>query len=128
MDGRFVLSQKGTNLLEDQNGYRYRIHHIISEDNAHYKCIKKNALKCQSFAVFHEETNKIVLIVGRHCHLVDVLKREYQEIENTYVEAAVRVGASGAKRTIQELKMKLFCVPLSFELKLFFVNISTKMK
>ena len=62
MEGKLVPSQKGTSLLEDDNGFRYRTLHPMSAGRVHYKCVKKTLLKCPAYAaIYNPSTNEIVI-------------------------------------------------------------------
>ena len=61
MEGKLVPSQKGTSLLEEDNGFRYGTRHPMSAGQVHYKCVKKTLLKCPAYAaIYNPSKNDIV--------------------------------------------------------------------
>ena len=108
MQATFVPGQKGTNLIEDYNKFRYRIHHKLSDNKTfHYKCVKKAQLKCGAYILYDSETNLITANNGIHCHENGLIKNSVKTIEKRYIDAAVAVGSIGTKRVIEEIKTTL---------------------
>jgi hypothetical protein len=72
---KFVLSQKGTNLLQDVNNFTYRIHEKnLFKKMATYRCTRKMSAKCPAFATLCQETNMIVKFHHAHVHTYNILR------------------------------------------------------
>ena len=67
IEATFVNNQKGGLHLQDQNCFRYRIHHK-SETKATYRCVKRDSLKCKASAVLLINQNKIETFINEHNH------------------------------------------------------------
>ena len=93
MQASWIKSQKGTNFLADEQGYR------INRLNAtktlrSYRCVKRDLLKCNAIAYYIVDSNQpqIEKISGEHCHGADILHDYVRNKENILVKAAAAVG------------------------------------
>ena len=96
MKGTWVPSQKGTNLLKDSDGFRYRKFREIKAGIT-YRCTKKDALGCPAVAMIDKNTitdcePDILEINHLHNHGSDVIGPEVRWIENESIHAAALVG------------------------------------
>ena len=96
MKGTWVPSQKGTNLLKDSDGFRYRKFREIKAGIT-YRCTKKDALGCPATAMIDKNTitdcePDILEINHLHNHGADAIGPEVRRIENESIHAAALVG------------------------------------
>ena len=69
--GRYVPSQKGTQLLIDPDNFKYRKHKPNAAGNlVFYKCQKRfdKNVNCQATAVLNPESMEIVRVTNSHNH------------------------------------------------------------
>ena len=73
----FVPSQKGTNLLQCENNFRYRINKDSRDGKlTYYQCVKhfKPDLKCPATAVYDKGQAVILKLTAQHNHGSAVLE------------------------------------------------------
>ena len=96
MLGTFVYSQKGTNLLRDPDGYRYRTYRTISDGTVtSMRCVKqKPPTKCAAVAYMLNGTDppEILRITNQHNHGVEVLTTEVRKVEQNTIKSAALAG------------------------------------
>ena len=70
----WVKSQKGTQLLQDGNGYKYRVYRSQGSNIA-YRCIKKDGLNFPSVAYISKDNEPPMIqrISYEHNHGADIL-------------------------------------------------------
>jgi hypothetical protein len=94
---KFVLSQKGTNLLQDVNNFVYRIHEKnLLKKTATYRCTRKISAKCPAFFTLYQETNMIVKFHHAHVHTSKILRETAKQEEKKMIQAAASVGRVSA--------------------------------
>ena len=90
MLGTFVSSQKGTNLLRDPDGYRYRTYRTISDGTVtSMRCVKQRTpTKCAAVAYMLNGTDppEILRITNQHNHGVEVLTTEVRKVEQNTIK------------------------------------------
>ena len=96
MKGTWVPSQKGTNLLKDPDGFRYRKFREI-KSGITYRCNKKDSLGCPAVALIDKCTITdclvdILEINHLHNHGPDAIGPEVRRIEKESIHAAALVG------------------------------------
>jgi hypothetical protein len=108
MAGTFVPSQKGTQLLQDSDNFRYRINKYNSDGSrAWYYCVKRKLLKCPATAVFIPEEGVIEKILSEHNHGSSVLEKFARDKEKELIDAAALVGTVSTGKVLTEIKMNL---------------------
>ena len=106
MEATFVNNQKGGLHLQDQNCFRYRIHHK-SETKATYRCVKRDSLKCKASAVLLINQNKIETFINEHNHESSIASNVVRDIENTMIKSAASIGNATSSRATEEIRSKI---------------------
>jgi hypothetical protein len=103
----FVLSRKGTPLLMDEHNHKYRIHSNTDKTIATYRCIQRNALKCQATANLKNSTGRIIKFGHSHALSTNLLKDITRAEEARLIAAAVTVGRVSTKTVSAKIKVKI---------------------
>jgi hypothetical protein len=104
---KFVLSQKGTNLLQDVNNFTYRIHKKnLLKKTTTYHCTRKISAKCPAFVTLCQETNMIVKFHHAHVHTYSIL-RETAKQEEKMTQAAASVGRVSTVEILSKIRTNL---------------------
>lgn len=104
----FVQSQKGTQLLQDENNHVYRIHHLLAaQTHASYRCVKRASAKCPALATLLLEPPRIVKTTDDHTHGPNLLAIAAREEENRMIKAAALVGKVSQNQVMSKIKTNI---------------------
>ena len=96
MFGTFVTSQLGTNLLRDQDGYKYRTYQTISSGTVlKMRCTKqKPPIRCPAVAYIVKGSNppQITKLTNQHNHGAEVIADEVRTLEQDAIKSAALSG------------------------------------
>ena len=86
MEANFVLSQKGTNLLKDEENHLYnKYKENKNKTLVTYRCVWKVSHHCMAVATLDPLNNVITKITHDHNHGSDLLKSTAKTTEKKYI-------------------------------------------
>jgi FLYWCH zinc finger domain len=104
----FVPSQKGTQLLQDENNFLYRVNKANGDGSrVYYNCVKRFSLKCTATAVVLPEAGVIDKINNEHNHATSVLEKFAREEEKRMIQAAADVGTASTSQVLSQIKVNI---------------------